>query len=965
MAHVKCKCGADLEIADGASEVTCPSCNHTYRVRVATGQMPVAPIVVQAPAAMPPPLPQRPPVATAPRPSGAVPARPTTAIPPRAPSGATPRPVQAQARPIAPARPPTKPVPIQPASPPSAVVCTVSGSVSWVQSPATVIDQSSVAGLPPAVEAAPAVEDDAVPMPFTPPEVQAGAEAAEAAPAESEVAEGAVDAQAADDEIVVPAETGAEQADAAATAGRLEAGAQRVRSAVVRGVRGPVRRAAGAPVAADGAEATGVKAPSKPSRARVYVMIAGAVLGLAGLVLVAIAPSTTSNNSGLLTSKKKELRDKLKQAQDAVTAESLAQTDLKKKMTDEQKKTSDLKYESEMIDHRFAAASSNSALSAIKRAQDDAEDERAIREGRDVGNAMTRLMAAVEKSVVVIHTDKGLGSGFIVEPGGTVVTNYHVVAGANRVTIQMQTRNSTEMTEIRGAKVVAAAPELDLALIQLGKAPDDIGVEGNWPAVEIRRRPGAVGESVFAIGSPGTRDGGALDYTITTGIISADRSQNGASMLQMTVPVNPGNSGGPLFDSKGSVVGVVSAKLLDAQAVSFAVPAETLRYFMDKRAEDGTAVADLPNWEKEHNPKVSLESASRELFEKYGTPLTDECSQILPTPDGRALYFVYAKPGKIQEYLIGERRLGRMFQAGFLINGAVTRGSTGQIVALSSTKKKLLMINTATMQLEKESALRSEARFLTYAGGPGDAVILATPSQRDGITDAVWVDKGDDVAGFAGVEMPKPLLPFSAASNAKYAAFVTLDENSLTLRVYPTPAFMKLFADWSAFRRKNANLTEEQLQAKLDELSKKLEAIEKKYDLGGPGEEFGFGDPIIFSGERLLVGRHAYKFGEKVEQDTEFEANPLRTDDKISDEAKLVYARADMLQAASADGRVAASQAHVYSAAGKIIAKLPFIASQPVFSKDGRVLFALDSSHAALFRFSDWEKAFAVPAGKK
>jgi len=143
------------------------------------------------------------------------------------------------------------------------------------------------------------------------------------------------------------------------------------------------------------------------------------------------------------------------------------------------------------------------------------------------------------------HTS--LGSGFIISGDGYILTNNHVVEHADKVIVRLQDRRSLD------AKVIGTDPTYDIALLKV-----DAG--GSLPAVSIGDSSKLqAGQWVLAIGSPF-----GFDYTVTQGIVSAvgrnlgERDQAYTSFIQTDVPINQGNSGGPLFDLQGRVVGVNS-----------------------------------------------------------------------------------------------------------------------------------------------------------------------------------------------------------------------------------------------------------------------------------------------------------------------------------------------------------------------------------------------------------------------
>ncbi|WP_250533152.1 DegQ family serine endoprotease [Caballeronia sp. AZ10_KS36] len=156
---------------------------------------------------------------------------------------------------------------------------------------------------------------------------------------------------------------------------------------------------------------------------------------------------------------------------------------------------------------------------------------------------------------------EGLGSGFIVSSDGYILTNAHVVDNANVVTVKL-----TDKREYR-AKVIGSDKQSDVAVLKIDAK--------NLPTVKIGDPNGSkVGQWVVAIGSPY-----GFDNTVTSGIISAKSrslpNENYTPFIQTDVPVNPGNSGGPLFNLQGEVIGINSmiySQTGGFQGLSFAIP---------------------------------------------------------------------------------------------------------------------------------------------------------------------------------------------------------------------------------------------------------------------------------------------------------------------------------------------------------------------------------------------------------
>lgn len=205
------------------------------------------------------------------------------------------------------------------------------------------------------------------------------------------------------------------------------------------------------------------------------------------------------------------------------------------------------------------------------------------------------VAAAVRPSVVAIEVRTtgggGQGSGVILDRDGRVLTNAHVAGGANEIRVALADGR------VFAATLVGTDPTTDLAVLALVDPPDDL-----VPAVIGDSDRVAVGAAVMAVGNPL-----GLDSTVTTGIVSAvDRpvttgAAGGAepvvtNAIQVDAAVNPGNSGGPLFDASGRVIGITSsiASLSQAGAagsigLGFAIPVNLAQRVAGELISDGTA----------------------------------------------------------------------------------------------------------------------------------------------------------------------------------------------------------------------------------------------------------------------------------------------------------------------------------------------------------------------------------------
>lgn len=181
-------------------------------------------------------------------------------------------------------------------------------------------------------------------------------------------------------------------------------------------------------------------------------------------------------------------------------------------------------------------------------------------------------------SVGVVSTPAGLGSGFAIDDAGHFVTNAHVVLGEQDVTLTLFTPGDTALdrTKIGKVKIVAVNPYLDLALLKVA-LPEGLSAR---PIPLASGEAAQQGQNVFAIGNPL-----GLERTVSEGILSQTRRNfEGMIFLQTTAPVNPGNSGGPLLNLRGEVIGVINMKAgFFTEGLSFAIPVDTLRFFLQNR----------------------------------------------------------------------------------------------------------------------------------------------------------------------------------------------------------------------------------------------------------------------------------------------------------------------------------------------------------------------------------------------
>lgn len=195
-------------------------------------------------------------------------------------------------------------------------------------------------------------------------------------------------------------------------------------------------------------------------------------------------------------------------------------------------------------------------------------------------NTTEELVKKSSDAVVLIFVsnsgkDTGLGSGFIISSDGKIVTNYHVIKGAERALVKL-----TDGAFFPVDTVLASDPVSDLAIIKVAGR--------NLPTLKLGDSETVqAGERVIAIGNPL-----GLETTVTDGIVSALRKEATASWIQTTTPVSPGNSGGPLLRLDGTVVGVITWNLKLGQNLNFAATSNEVSTLLEKPTTAKSLTAD-------------------------------------------------------------------------------------------------------------------------------------------------------------------------------------------------------------------------------------------------------------------------------------------------------------------------------------------------------------------------------------
>jgi S1-C subfamily serine protease len=277
---------------------------------------------------------------------------------------------------------------------------------------------------------------------------------------------------------------------------------------------------------------------------------------------------------------------------------------------------------------------------------------------------------------------QGAGTGFVWDESGLIVTNFHVIAGAHRLTVTLHDRSEHD------AEVIGLAPEKDLAVLRIEDPPDHLVTLPLGDSSEL-----TVGRKVLAIGNPF-----GLDTTLTTGIVSALGREIQApdnrrirGVIQTDAAINPGNSGGPLLNSLGQLVGVNTAIYSPSGAsagIGFAIPVNTVK----------EVVPQLISYGRILRPIIGVELASDSWIRRYrieGLPVV----QVYPGLPAHKAGITGAYRGSRGEIVLGDIITG--------IDGKPIRGNDDYLDMLEK-KQPGDTIRITTRRGEQERSYKLE-----------------------------------------------------------------------------------------------------------------------------------------------------------------------------------------------------------------------------------------------------------------
>ena len=363
---------------------------------------------------------------------------------------------------------------------------------------------------------------------------------------------------------------------------------------------------------------------------------------------------------------------------------------------------------------------------------------------------------------VVMGRQRSVGSGFAIDPDGYIMTNAHVVNGAQRIQVVISppdangslTSALSGKTKVVPARIVGVASELDLALLK---------VEAKLPALPLATYTKVrQGEIVFAFGSPG-----GLRNTITRGIISSVARQTDPDSpliyIQTDASINPGNSGGPLVNSRGEVVGVntfILSQSGGSEGLNFAVPCATARtafkqlqkYGQIRRQEIGILLQTI----------TPVMAASLGLSRDYGVIVSDVLpgspAQGMGVQTGDILVSIDGQPA---DNLPTVSYYFRLRDSSESVKLVVLRGTTQQTLSVPAVEVKSEFDDVSGAADPEKNLIQTfgilgieiDRRIAAMAKGLRDAYGIIVAAKVAGATNEVPLAVGDVIRNLNGKQI--------------------------------------------------------------------------------------------------------------------------------------------------------------------------------------------------------------------
>jgi serine protease Do len=339
---------------------------------------------------------------------------------------------------------------------------------------------------------------------------------------------------------------------------------------------------------------------------------------------------------------------------------------------------------------------------------------------------------------------RNLGTGFIISEDGFILTNNHVVAGADEIKVKI-----SDGREFKG-EVKGRDEKLDLALIR-------IDAKGNLPIAPLGDSDKIeVGEWVMAIGNPF-----GLGQTVTAGIVSAQGRVIGSGpyddYIQTDASINPGNSGGPLFNLKGEVIGINTAILAGGQGIGFAIPVNMAKSILPQLKESGKVTR---GW-----LGVSVQPVTPELAKSFG--LESErgalVAEVVPGSPAEKSSFkegdiILEFDGHVIKEMNELPRVVAVTPVGKKVKVLVQREGRQETVTVTieqlkdgeSSEDAAAPATTDRLGIKVAELTPERARQMKV---PGERGIVVTEVQPDGLAERAGIQEGDVIRELNGVRI--------------------------------------------------------------------------------------------------------------------------------------------------------------------------------------------------------------------
>ncbi len=350
----------------------------------------------------------------------------------------------------------------------------------------------------------------------------------------------------------------------------------------------------------------------------------------------------------------------------------------------------------------------------------------------------------IEKGVG--YPDRVIGSGFFIDPRGYLLTNYHVIKsevdpkyeGYSRLFVRL----SENVNDRIPARVVGYDTVFDIALVKVELTPEY--VFSGLPTGQV-----SPGDRIFAIGSPA-----GLEKTLTSGIVSATerRFLQMGDTIQIDVPVNPGNSGGPLLDDKGDVIGVVFAGLEQFQGLNFAIPWYWIEKILPELYAGGQVVHPWMG--------LSLTETEKGLEVTYAVPDEPawkagiEAGDIIETVNGKKYTTLRGIQEAVLDYpppslvRIGYRRDGQLHEQVLCL---APRPQSPIEVALDRDSRDAVLYPLFGLKLQKVGSFLWKTDYVVERVAKGSVADEAGLSENDPLSIQDWIVDKDK--GFAVLQL--------------------------------------------------------------------------------------------------------------------------------------------------------------------------------------------------------------------